>query len=362
MHERKISFVKGIGMVFVVAGHCTGAYDFAPFVPYSFHMPLFFFISGYLVSEKYLDAPLSFVWRRAKSLIIPYYKYYIAFGILTTLASKLCSIEYFGTGWYTPSGITESIISGGNIQIYTSGWFLVSLFISMCLFSIIAFASRKFGFHYAIVLIALFPAAILAMSYGQQKHADHVINLLVYRNIVSLFFVWAGFVVRAVRIRFPTPSFAALALAFLVQFYVMHASASGISFVSEWNSYPNLWSPFITSAAGIVFVFGLADILSRATKPGDLLERIGENSLHVMAMHLAIFQAINIVACISNGWPVSTVGKDPSMIYQWPKLWPLYVGTGLVLPVLLVEKWRKWRSISLMSTVKLARRNSSRQR
>jgi fucose 4-O-acetylase-like acetyltransferase len=46
--DRQASIVKGIGMILVVCGHCNGAFDFFPFLPYSFHMPLFYFVSGYL--------------------------------------------------------------------------------------------------------------------------------------------------------------------------------------------------------------------------------------------------------------------------------------------------------------------------
>ena len=49
-----IDIAKGIAIMLVVIGHVPDAFD-APFYRvaiYTFHMPLFFFLSGYVFSEK----------------------------------------------------------------------------------------------------------------------------------------------------------------------------------------------------------------------------------------------------------------------------------------------------------------------
>ncbi|MDE5824025.1 MAG: acyltransferase family protein [Lachnospiraceae bacterium] len=43
---------------------------------YLFHMPLFFFISGYLFKESYLVQPLTFISRRLRTCYMPFVKYY----------------------------------------------------------------------------------------------------------------------------------------------------------------------------------------------------------------------------------------------------------------------------------------------
>lgn len=57
--------VKGVGIFFIVLGHCC-----LPIMNYvyAFHVPLFFFVSGYLYSEKkYGDKPFDNFKRRMQS-------------------------------------------------------------------------------------------------------------------------------------------------------------------------------------------------------------------------------------------------------------------------------------------------------
>lgn len=52
MKNTTITIMKGICMLFVVAGHA--GCPFTRFI-YLFHMPVFFMISGYLFKEKYFS-------------------------------------------------------------------------------------------------------------------------------------------------------------------------------------------------------------------------------------------------------------------------------------------------------------------
>lgn len=47
-----IDIVKGIGLLCVILGHLSAPNQIARILVYSFHMPLFFFISGYLYKSK----------------------------------------------------------------------------------------------------------------------------------------------------------------------------------------------------------------------------------------------------------------------------------------------------------------------
>ena len=64
------NIMKGIGIICVVIGHSW--MQMQNFV-YAFHMPLFFFISGYLYDEeKYGDQPFVYISRRIRSVWIKY--------------------------------------------------------------------------------------------------------------------------------------------------------------------------------------------------------------------------------------------------------------------------------------------------
>lgn len=109
--SRRIEYIdiaRGIGILLVVLGHNDFGY-ISPFgykLIYSFHMPLFFFLSGY-----FLNASIPFVdffKKRFNSLLKPYlftifliYFFYVSFDTMS-FATALRRIvkSFYGTGYY----------------------------------------------------------------------------------------------------------------------------------------------------------------------------------------------------------------------------------------------------------------------
>lgn len=79
MEFRKIwlDILKGLGIVFVVVGHFCNIERMHDWI-YSFHMPLFFFASGYLYRRKPI---LETIKNKFRTLMIPYF----VLGMLTQL-------------------------------------------------------------------------------------------------------------------------------------------------------------------------------------------------------------------------------------------------------------------------------------
>src|SRR4051794_26860773 len=68
-----IDAAKAIGIVLVVLGHAPGAPSGVVTLIYSLHMPLFFFLSGFLLSPARADAPLrTTIVRTGRALLVPY--------------------------------------------------------------------------------------------------------------------------------------------------------------------------------------------------------------------------------------------------------------------------------------------------
>ena len=111
--EKQIDFIsicKGIGIILVVLGHLNiGEYWHQ--VIYSFHMPLFFFISGYLFKNIYLEIPKEFLLKKAKTLYIPFVKWALIFLLLHNV------FVYFHIekGMYD---IKDYLIGGANILLF----------------------------------------------------------------------------------------------------------------------------------------------------------------------------------------------------------------------------------------------------
>lgn len=112
----KIDVIKGLGITLVVWGHAVGVGNL---VIYSFHMPLFFLLSGLFYKPK-----ANFIKNRFKRLVVPF----LAYNVLFVILSYLC-------GTFDVLCNNFSIF---NISAFDGPtWFLVALFILSCIYWII---------------------------------------------------------------------------------------------------------------------------------------------------------------------------------------------------------------------------------
>lgn len=73
-YDNSVSFAKGIGILLMVLGHTYfSAYGYA--LIYMFHMPLFFFLSGYCFKQSHLDDFRSYARKRISKIYIPFVKW-----------------------------------------------------------------------------------------------------------------------------------------------------------------------------------------------------------------------------------------------------------------------------------------------
>ena len=122
-----IDVLKGIGIFLVVLGHAarhdmmaqSSLCGFLIYWIYSFHMPLYFAISGYtfgLSYERHLRKPIEFIKRRAKALLIPMLSFSCAIYLCFCVAYRIpviaqllhnASYELYPLGSYLLATILE---------------------------------------------------------------------------------------------------------------------------------------------------------------------------------------------------------------------------------------------------------------
>lgn len=144
MENKKISFLQTFGIILVVLGHTekTGTSFFIRDLIYSFHMPLFIFISGYLLKftteGKIGDIQLNiFIIKKIKRLIIPY-----------ILISSLAYIPKYLLGKFAVRPLELSLKDYIFNMLYPWDnpiiffWFLPTIFLIM-LFTIVLYRVLK---------------------------------------------------------------------------------------------------------------------------------------------------------------------------------------------------------------------------
>lgn len=129
-----VDHAKALGICMVVLGHTAGLPAFGMNLIYSFHMPLFFFLSGYLLKEIHLQQPLTgFLKRMWRTLLVPYicfwvlsYFYWLATHKLVLDPSKYAGLTFWDLlgGFVHGTGDLEHTLYFINVDL----WFFTCLF------------------------------------------------------------------------------------------------------------------------------------------------------------------------------------------------------------------------------------------
>ncbi|MGW8382068.1 acyltransferase family protein [Streptococcus parasuis] len=127
-NQARISYVdlfKGCGILLMIMGHVGFGYTFQKYI-HSFHMPMFFFISGFLFKKKQIDFTI-FIKKKVKTLLHPYF-FWGFFSLLIWYFFKGVDLLYLRILlWDNTTGIA---ISGAL-------WFLTAMFISNIIFYLV---------------------------------------------------------------------------------------------------------------------------------------------------------------------------------------------------------------------------------
>ena len=209
-----IDAAKGYGMILVILGHIT-EYSPVGMIIYSFHMPLFFFLSGYLFSVKRSFG--EFAHNKTRRLIVPYFIYAIPLILWDVFAvkgrsywqyapvfegTKLLSLDSYG-GTYDWSAVE----SQGTISVFLrdilgmviqkrmwTHWYLACL-ILLCFLSYILIKYIKQEWLRLSVVMALTAGGFLFYIVGGKAwvwNADVC--------FIALSFFYAGYLSRKYRV------------------------------------------------------------------------------------------------------------------------------------------------------------------
>lgn len=174
--NRLISFMQAFGIILVVAGHSTYQLGHAGHVPsicrwlYTFHMPLFFFISGYLLKYsntrkgiQLSDMPAlgkdGFITGKARRLLVPYVIISSVVFIPKTMMSAIALRPVDMSVW---SYLGMLLYPHTNVIGYF--WFLPSLFLIFCMAYIAA--KTKVNINDSLLIVCLIAVSIVNPGTG----------------------------------------------------------------------------------------------------------------------------------------------------------------------------------------------------
>lgn len=122
--KRYIDIAKGIAMILVIMGHCKYVNQYLDIWIYSFHMPLFFILSGMTFSIKNKSNLKEFIKNKFFKLLIPY----ILLSISLWLTTDFIKIIIKGFDWIYIKEFLGIFISNRSTPYYFTMWFVLVLF------------------------------------------------------------------------------------------------------------------------------------------------------------------------------------------------------------------------------------------
>jgi fucose 4-O-acetylase-like acetyltransferase len=325
--NKQFSCLKGLAILGVVVGH-IGFWTIEIFANY-WHLPIFYFVSGYFFKQKHIDAPAKYIIGRIKRLLVPYYLVAIIAILLHNSMSQYGFIvedEYAFTDLLIRIKDQLFNLSQYPEQIVGATWFLLSLFF-VSMYAIGVTALLKFcriSIRYELVGVVVSSLGVIGILMRLPIPIIWLANMV----LTGLFFAGYACAKSKKMERFISrPILAVISFVIMVICMMFHVSV-GCQYGSIYDI--SLWHPFLF-ALGIILIFALNNKVYR-TAIGRVIAYIGDYSFSIMVLHFVAFKLVTLIhkqidPHISlSSFPTSTVD-----LMYWA---PLYIILGVALPIL----------------------------
>ena len=301
MENNRIDYIdiaKGVGMLAIIWGHIM-LFGWSYKLVYSFHIPLFFCLSGMCFNQKKYTSVWQLIKRRVQTLLIPY----VIFSVVTWLIYVAGVLAFHNDTmqncWYY---LLQTILaqgSGGYLEHNVALWFVTCLFVVDVLYYFISKLP-----DWANILVCLLCAT------GGVLMSSHYYNITTLPWSVDSalsampFFAFGNLMVKKLSHEKIVQSvdnhlliYVAITV-LLTVFLVINVQNNGYISMGHnclgdctWLFYLNA---FIGSISTILFSLILSSLLKRSkfVKPISFLRWFGNNSFYAMASHLPLKAAL----------------------------------------------------------------------
>ncbi len=305
----KINILKALAITLVVSGHLEFRM-FDMFPPYSFQLALFFFISGMLFKDKYLDKVAEFIRRRVKSLLVLYFLYSAFYAVVTIVLAKLTG-KFWGMELSFKNFFITPFLNGHQFDLSCPMWFVTQLFMTMITFLFLQRQFRNLNEKTRAVIYTVMGFSAIPLS---KMFPLTPLFLVVIRTMFSLFFVYLGHVYTTkIHGKYDIFTPKILGAVICLQAVLWHFNRDfdpvhgiGLSYVLVWARFDSqIIVPVLTSITGIWFSLFFINVTYDYLKNIKFIKLVGENTYHIMANHLFVMYLITAVIFKINGIPIS---------------------------------------------------------
>lgn len=299
-----IDIAKGIGIILVVFGHVNFVseidYNIIRII-YMFHMPLFFFLSGYLY-KKNTDMK-GLVKNKFQKLMIPYFASLFVLAPFSPMFKALYASP--DVTFTMVAEVIGKLLFGGCYLLDEVGilWFLPVMFFTQIVYSILCNRLKMQDVH-LVVLLLLMLAYILSMRFAK----DQLVPFNAHIVMGSLAIYHIGHMYKKSGYK---------------ENIIVVSVLAVISVISIWFYHDNIFSmrsgyygyPFFTLFCAIVMILlvkNISEAIAKNNMLANFFTGLGKESLFIMCFHMLFM--LNVVKYISNN-PVIVIILTLGMTY-----------------------------------------------
>lgn len=334
-YNTTFGILSALTIIMVVAGHCgyhiMTVGELYPY--YSFHVPLFMFISGYFYKDSEEKAPFSYVKKKVCRLLVPYFIWNVIYGLISW-AMRAAGFA-MGEAVSLRTLFIEPFMHGYQFIYNYAAWFVPVLFViemmNLCARIVLRQVIRGLGglcsgrsdeIH-GKTSGGTGKDGKVASGTAEDSIVEWVMlagSLLVGITVVWLAIgghVWGDYKAPG-RILFLFPCFQ------MGQFYlkklekhdtlgnvpyfavllglqvILNVGFNGLAFSSVWvTGFANgPLMPYVTIVSGIAFWLRVSRILTPALGTSRSVQYLGRNTYVVMMHHVMAFMLVKIVIAL----------------------------------------------------------------
>lgn len=337
--KKKINYItiaKGIGILLVVLGHC-GNSKIEHFV-LLFHMPLFFFISGFLFKDEKLEHPINYIKNKVLKLYLPYLTYETIFLLLHNF---FININVYNTNIMIVDKVIKYlslkemmvtfikiVACAGREPIGGALWFLVVLFFVTILFFSISYMLKKmvkkenFEQYRLLIIVVLFFTGMLLTKFG--------FTIPRFNNtLVMLFIYYMGFLTSKY---IENITFEKNVIFFICTIGLFINNLYGSVSVNS-NTYLSPAFLIINTILGVYAVFYLAKKIDKMKIISNVFITMGNQSLYIMILHFLAFKVVSLIRIKMFTLPIDNLACFP--VIRPVNMWIIaYLFAGIILPII----------------------------
>lgn len=335
--------LKGFAIFLVVVGHATGGlvHEYA----YSYHLALFFFISGFLYNEnKYGNNPALNIGNKIKNNWSKFVIYTGLIGLLHFVGNINTSFPYIFGGveaWDLSSYrnyFLNNMVMNNTEALCGAMWFVAPLIVVSGLMGLIIYLGNRMGEitgkswakHATIVFLTLICLYLgnerMNMKFQLQMRLDVALFVLPLLIIAYYINTYIKNYLSYLRWYIAIPCFCLTV--FMCSKQIQNVLA---------GQFVELKTFYAFSLIGIYQSMCLAKILCDEKKVGKniitiFFDFIGKYTFEIMAFHFVVFKVIDAV------WYKCKGEVDTSVLTVFPhsyNLWPIYILLGCLLPAVI---------------------------